>query len=64
MGFLTPFFGPPSSGPPAAASGPPAGTLPIYILLTLVLGHIWHLQDVGISWENFGVFYGFFDPLF
>src|SRR6476620_8956461 len=37
---------------------------PCIIIFLLVLGHIWHLQDVGKTETFLRVFYGFLPPLF
>ena len=54
-------FGPPKMTPIWGQTWPPLSTPAsfLYILFTLVLGHILHKKYVGISWENFTLFSDF-----
>src|SRR6476646_6214872 len=59
-GFFTGFYPPLFRPPPAETRYTP----PCIIIFLLVLGHIWHLQDVGKTETFLRVFYGFLPPPF
>ncbi len=58
--FFGPLAGVPRGYPPKSDKIDPF----LYILFTLVLGHILQKKYVGKAWENFAGFFGFFSPLF
>src|SRR6476620_12668051 len=59
-GFYPPFFDIVTLTTQRKRDIPP----PCIIIFLLVLGHIWHLQDVGKTETFLRVFYGFLPPLF